>query len=327
MLPLVGGLTGALALTGMAVAPAANATGHFEPKGSAFALKSEVSLLNGVVGLRVAPLPKAAYPAGADKSLVEISGREVLKHLQATKNSNLQLRTLNASSDLKGGKLHSHASVEDLKANLEKELTLSAQLVEANCVATPDGTTGSSNLVDVRVGGEIINSKVKVVNPNTVVEVRGVGKVVLNEQKWGEDGLTVNAIHVKLDPALGLAKGDIIVSQAKCSGKPGGGPATGPVQPGDPGDGGPSDGGSGKPSDGSGKPADNGNGNDNGSGTSTNPPAGTGDNGDTSGDNTQNSSLAKTGANGLLPIAGAAAGLVVLGGGALFLARRRKAGA
>ncbi|KWW97944.1 hypothetical protein TH66_21505 [Carbonactinospora thermoautotrophica] len=326
MLPLVGGLTGALALTGMAVAPAANATGDFAPTGSAFAIKSEVSLLNGTVGLKIAPQPKASYPAGADKSLIKVTGQDVLKGTNIAPNSKLELGVLNASSDLKDGKLKSEASVADLKLKLEDVLKLSAKLVEAHCVATPQGVKGGSNLVDLKVGGQLIDADAVVANPNTVVEVKGVGKVILNEQKETEDGLTVNAIHVKLNAVEGVApdvvKGDIIISQAKCSTK--GGPSVEPSpEPSEP-SGNPST----PPSDGNGPstpPAGGDNGGNNGGNNG-------GDNGgnnggDNGGNNGQNSDLAKTGANGLLPIAGAAAGLLAVGGGALYLARRRKANA
>ncbi|MCW3038014.1 MAG: LigA protein, partial [Actinobacteria bacterium] len=54
--------------------------------------------------------------------------------------------------------------------------------------------------------------------PNTTLTVAGLATVILNEQitssSGGTNSITVNAVHILLN--LGLATGDIIISQSHC---------------------------------------------------------------------------------------------------------------
>ncbi|HEY6807391.1 MAG TPA: choice-of-anchor P family protein [Gemmatimonadales bacterium] len=82
-------------------------------------------------------------------------------------------------------------------------------------VSDADGST-FSNLV---VAGVPVTSGDGAVEPNTRIDLSGVGYVVLNEQLRSGDGvsssgLTVNMIHVYLKGLLGATTGEIIVGSA-----------------------------------------------------------------------------------------------------------------
>jgi len=76
--------------------------------------------------------------------------------------------------------------------------------------------SGFANLI---VNGEAITTEV---DPNTQVDLPGVGYAILNEQLQTGNGLTsygitVNMIHVVLQDALGLTTGEIIIGSASSS--------------------------------------------------------------------------------------------------------------
>lgn len=101
-----------------------------------------------------------------------------------------------------------------------------AQSVTQQCDPTKGLPFGSADLVDLTLGGTtILGSTVKKPNDqgqipvNTVIELPGLAKVILNEQKLdnksGGQGLSVNAIHILLEsPLTGLVYADIIIGHA-----------------------------------------------------------------------------------------------------------------
>ena len=96
---------------------------------------------------------------------------------------------------------------------------VTAKLVVAMSSSTANGLTATSNaegstLLGLTVNGVFMGDVTPA--PNTTIPVPGVGRVILNEQTPGGDGvhttaLTVNMIHVVLNGAL---NGDIIVASA-----------------------------------------------------------------------------------------------------------------
>ncbi|MGH3747742.1 MAG: choice-of-anchor P family protein, partial [Micromonosporaceae bacterium] len=229
ILSMAGGAIGALVLTSLAIAPPASAD-PASLKGSAFAVKAEVKAV-GAPLLSVPALPEAKYTPGADKSVLRLTGSAVTDQSRGL----VDARVLNARSYGSEGMVASRASAADILVGLQASsknkqaqalLGLSAELITAECKIGPNGVETDSKLVDVKLRTVAGQSKplvdlaagvqVEAPAPNTEVNVPGVGKVVLNEQIKTDKGVTVNAIHVKVDPALKLVEGDIIVSQAHC---------------------------------------------------------------------------------------------------------------
>lgn len=287
-------VAGTAALTAL-TAPFAAATGG--PTGSAFAVSVQAKALNAA-SVSVGPAPLATYPAGDDKSVVKV---DLAK-------AGVLAKVVNASSDVKGSKLVSTASV----AEVDVLGILKAKIVEATCTSDGKTVTGKSTLAEVTLMGHKVD-----VSARAKVDVAGLATVSVDEQITGADGsLTVNALHVSFGGQLkNLAQGDIIVSQAKCSKTAGGdgGPATTA----------PNAGGGGKdeetPSNPTSAPA------------STTPGSGSGsDSGSGSGDNggvtpvANEDDLANTGATGILPLAIGGVALVGGGAGAFWYARRKR---
>ncbi|MGH3729764.1 MAG: choice-of-anchor P family protein, partial [Micromonosporaceae bacterium] len=121
-------------------------------------------------------------------------------------------------------------------------VSLTAELVTAKCTYGPDGITAESALsnVDIKtlagLKKQLVSASAKsgvAVEPNTEIDVLGLGKVVLNEQIKSDKGMVVNAVHVYLTPKLKLLYGDIIVSQATCYKGAHNDPTASPSAPGD----------------------------------------------------------------------------------------------
>jgi LPXTG-motif cell wall-anchored protein len=169
------------------------------PTGSAYALSVETTLLNQPL-VSVDPLPTAAYPSGADESVVKIGPVAGL----------VSAKVLNASSNLDDGVLTSAASLAEVKV---KDI-LEAKIVSAECTAGPDGLVGKSSLAELTVLGQKID-----VSVTGTIDVAGVATVALNEQIESDGTLTVNAVHVHVGGPVGsITSADIVLSQAVCSG-------------------------------------------------------------------------------------------------------------
>ena len=101
---------------------------------------------------------------------------------------------------------------------------ITAKAVLALATSYADGATAQSESVGSVLQGLVVNGQSYgdiVPDPNTRLELPGVGYVVLNEQTSTGDGvhtagLTVNMIHVYLtDPVTGGSIGDIVVGTAQ----------------------------------------------------------------------------------------------------------------
>ncbi len=219
------GLAGTATLAAALAAPAAFAAES--QTGSAFAVSVNAKLLNALA-VNVGPLPKAAYPAGQDKSVVKIDGNKILPGAGHAK-------LLNAASELKAGVLTSSASIADVDIlGLVK-----AKLVTSTCVSDGKTVTGDSKLVDVWVHGQKIDIAL-----TGKISVTDAITVHINEKVASGNTLTVNALRVSVGGDVAgikvgdLAQAEVILSQAKCTGpgtvvtEPGtGGPGTTPSTP------------------------------------------------------------------------------------------------
>lgn len=209
---VVCGLAGTIALAAVITAPPALA--GESSTGSAYALSVRTALLESPL-VKVDPIPTAAYPKGADKSVATVGPN--LAGLVSAK-------VLNATSDVRGDLLTSRASL----AEVVVRNVLRAKVVTAKCQAGENGLTGRSSIAELTVLGQKVD-----VTAKADINVLGVATVKLNEQVTRGDTLTVNAVHVTIGGTIrGITSADIVLSQAKCSAKGADTPTTppGPTQ-------------------------------------------------------------------------------------------------
>jgi hypothetical protein len=200
-----GGAVGAIVVASLVVGamPASAAPGD----GSAYAAKVTVTLL-GAAAVNVGPLAPSSTAGPTSNSVASINAAGVLTTGVATTSATLDDQT---------GVVHAEAEIAGvgLAAVL---LGGKIDTVKAVCDATQAGVTGSTTLAGVKIPGVSVSATPA---PNTTVQLPAL-KIVFNEQIPGGDGsLTVNAVHITLNPLVGT--GDIVLSQAKC------GPAAPPV--------------------------------------------------------------------------------------------------
>src|SRR5262249_43676372 len=183
------------------------------------------------------PMPTVTLPSGGGGPFTDSLANVSLKGILTSGVLNVSTEGTNLGS--RGGTAKSSASVaeatagEALSNQLEGKPLLKAELISSQCTSNGDGSSGSSNLVDLEIAG---NGQPVSPPPNTTIDViPGALSVTLNEQivnnSPGETSITVNAVHVRLNVG-DVATGDIILSQSRCR-------AAGPDVLGGPGGGGP----------------------------------------------------------------------------------------
>jgi hypothetical protein len=204
------------ALVGVAVA-ATIATGALpamaednQELGSAYALKVRAEVLDLLGGpeVNIPPTPQASTNGPRHP--------EPVVELEPLGLGTVEALTAEATTGPRPGQVEASASAVDLELRLAP-LKISADLVEASCHATPQGLTGTTNLVELQIGDEDpIRIKPE---PNQELELPlldGVS-VTLNEQIRDGDELTVNAVHIEVDgPLQGIVEADVIISSATC---------------------------------------------------------------------------------------------------------------
>ena len=111
----------------------------------------------------------------------------------------------------------SRASAADIVVGLGS-LTIDA--VESGCRSDGDGSTGFTELIGAVLGG---NPLVQSPLPNTVVELPGLLRIVLNEQAVsnapGSTSIRVRALHIEVLPGLAGLLGvvDVIIAESNCA--------------------------------------------------------------------------------------------------------------
>jgi hypothetical protein len=113
------------------------------------------------------------------------------------------------------GRSTATASVADSAVGVTGIPTVTLRAVPSS-TTTCAGSTGSTTIAYLKVGTTVVIASPTNIAPNTGVNV-GVVSLKLNEQipfSTPDDGLTVNAVHVKVNVA-GLAKVDVIVASSE----------------------------------------------------------------------------------------------------------------
>jgi hypothetical protein len=155
---------------------------------------------------------KAAHPDGPGQ--VEINSVEIGGIGDAT------TVFANASGEDADGSTMAEAGLADLGVEMDG-IALNTGPLSASCTAAPgEDPTADVNIDDafLRLPGmpdEVFASDPE---PNTTIELpSGMGRIVLNEQKTGDDGsMVVNAVHVYVEDGTSAYYGDMTVGTASC---------------------------------------------------------------------------------------------------------------
>lgn len=211
----VGKLRRALvALIGVATAAAVMTSS--EPASSGVVVGTASAFGEEVTGpVSSGPLPNVVAPPDGSASAVGVNLPNVLR----TGILNASASTGNAGTI--AGFTKADASAAFVKAGNNLSPVLTADLVTSSCRADADGLRGSSGLTNLKVrllGIYVLQSTTAA--PNSVINVPGVAKIVLNEQFKTSDTITVNAVHVTLLASTPALEEDIILSQSRCTAPP-----------------------------------------------------------------------------------------------------------
>ncbi|WP_327049584.1 VWA domain-containing protein [Microbispora sp. NBC_01189] len=114
------------------------------------------------------------------------------------------------------GKSVATASIDDTTIGITGIPVITVKTVNSSSTTTCAGSTGTTTIAFLKVGGTVVIAEPTNIPPNTAIDV-GVVKLVLNEQTsftTPDKGLTVNAVHVTVD-ALGLAKTNVVLASSE----------------------------------------------------------------------------------------------------------------
>ncbi|MDQ3404870.1 MAG: ice-binding family protein [Actinomycetota bacterium] len=178
--------------------------------GRAYGLGAKATLL-GLPLVTVAPIPDTGFIATPTSSttstpcVASVSGMVSARALCAS------VTTVASPSSSTA-----RASVADAGVSLVNIPTVTMRVVHSSSYTTCAGSTGTTTIDFLKVGNTVVISVPTQVAPNTSVNV-GVVSLILNEQipfSVPDDGLTVNAVHMKVN-TLGLAKVDVVVASSE----------------------------------------------------------------------------------------------------------------
>jgi hypothetical protein len=179
--------------------------------GGAFGTQVGVTLL-ALPAVSVGPTPSVVVPN---------TGGGPISDSLATINLPGVLTTGVLNVSTQGANLGTHAGIAQSSAQVAgvAALTnaLTADLVSSSCISNGDGSSATTTLANANVLGTGVISANPA--PNTVINVANVASITFNEQVTSnvpgvETSVTVNAVHVRLDAAVG--NGDIILAQSRC---------------------------------------------------------------------------------------------------------------
>jgi hypothetical protein len=200
------------AAVGLTIGPAAAQT---EPSGSASGLEGRLE--TPITDVTLPPIPLVELPPGGEDDIlgVDVPGLASADLLQVQSNE-----TGNHGAQ-------SSAQVVGLSA-LPGVADVTGELIASACLSDASGSEGASTIL----GGEAAGTPLAISpDPNTTVDIPGVGSVTLNEQTTNGSETTVRAIHVVVDTALGV-DADLAAATSVCdSGLGGSGGPNLPVEP------------------------------------------------------------------------------------------------
>lgn len=181
--------------------------------GRAYALGASVNAL-GVLGLKVGPVADTGFIKTADSTTTNPCTIETSGLIQAT----ILCGEVDTYASTPSGLGHSVAKshVANLTINLEQitriagigEIT--ADVIDTRSATDCTGSTGSTTIANLKINDRPVVTAG--LGPNSTIEIEPGVLLVINEQTDFPGGLTVNALHLKVD-LLGV-KADVVVASS-----------------------------------------------------------------------------------------------------------------
>jgi hypothetical protein len=178
--------------------------------GRAYGLTATATLL-GIPLVNVVPTPDTGFISTTSSSSTSTPCVATLSGLVGA-----HVLCANVTTVAFPGKSTATASVADATVGISTIPTIALTAVQSTSTTTCAQSTGTTTIAFLKVGNTVVIAQPTAIAPNTAINV-GLVSLVLNEQipfHVPDDGLTVNAIHVRVN-ALGLAVTNIVVASSE----------------------------------------------------------------------------------------------------------------
>lgn len=178
--------------------------------GRAFGLTATATLL-GIPLVNVVPIPDTGDISTTSSSSTSTPCVATLSGLVSA-----HVLCANVTTVAYPGKSTASASVADAGVAIGAIPTITLRVIKSTSTTTCAGSSGTTMIDFLKVGNTVVIAVPTNVAPNTAINV-GVVSLVLNEQipfSTPDDGLTVNAVHVRVN-TLGLATTNVIIASSE----------------------------------------------------------------------------------------------------------------
>ncbi|MEU8194926.1 vWA domain-containing protein [Microbispora amethystogenes] len=178
--------------------------------GRAYGLTANAALA-GIQLVNIAPVPDTGHISTTSTSATSVPCTATLSGLISAHALCAKVATTEFP-----GKSVATASIDDTTIGITGIPVITVKTVNSSSTTTCAGSTGTTTIAFLKVGGTVVIAEPTTIQPNTAIDV-GVVNLVLNEQKsfsTPDKGLTVNAVHVTVD-ALGLAKTNVVLASSE----------------------------------------------------------------------------------------------------------------
>jgi hypothetical protein len=178
--------------------------------GRAFGITATATLL-GVPLVNVVPTPDTGAISTATSSTTSTPCVATLPGLVKA-----HVLCANVTTVASPGQSTASASVADASVGIVTIPAITLRTIQSTSTTTCAGSSGTTTIAYLKVGNTVVIPALTTVAPNTGITVGGVS-LVLNEQipfSTPDDGLTVNAVHIRVNVA-GLALVNIVVASSE----------------------------------------------------------------------------------------------------------------
>jgi hypothetical protein len=178
--------------------------------GRAYALAAQANLL-GIALVNVPPTPDTGPVSTTSSGTTSVPCVASISGLVSSHTLCAQVTTTAFP-----GRSAAAASVDDTTVGITGIPVITLRTIQSTSTTTCAGSTGTTTIAFLQVGGTVVISQPTNVAPNTTVNV-GVVRLVLNEQTpitSPDNGLTVNAVHITVN-ALGLARTNVVLASSE----------------------------------------------------------------------------------------------------------------
>jgi hypothetical protein len=180
--------------------------------GRAYGLRADAALL----GIPILTVPRTPDTGPVSTTSSSSTSTPCVATLTGVLTVTAHLLCANVTTTAVPSRSVATASVADASVAIAGIPTITLTTVASSSTTTCAGSTGTTTIAFLKVGGTVVIGQPTQVAPNTTVTV-GVVSLVLNEQipfTTPDAGLTVNAVHLKVN-ALGLAKTNVVIASSE----------------------------------------------------------------------------------------------------------------